>query len=254
MTDDDAFIHALVEEVGADPDVLGLVLCGSSAETGRRDQWSDHDFLLITADGTPESYRTDLGWLPESDAIAFSFRETAHGLKVLYRSGLMLEFAAFDRAEFASCALNHYSVAMDRGGIADVARDVRARSLTPRTVDRVAEFRNFLSLIYLGTGRARRGELLSANVMIRTYATEHLLRLVRDLLPADRLTSLDALDPWRRFESADPEFAAAVDSAVARPCEDCARALVDLAASTMPVRWPEYPVEDLEVVRALLSW
>jgi len=254
MSSDDPFLRTLVERATADPDVVGLVLCGSSAETARRDQWSDHDFLLITADGTPERYRTDLRWLPDSDAIAFSFRETAHGLKVLYRTGLMLEFAAFDRAEFAGCALNHYSVALDRGGIADLAGEIRDRSLRTRQVDRAVEFRTFLSLIYLGTGRARRGELLSANVMIRMYATEHLLRLARDLLPEERTGSLDALDPWRRFESADPGFAAAVDSALGRPAEVCARALLDLAASSVPARWPEFPVEDLIAVRTLLGW
>ena len=90
--------------------------------------------------------------------------------------------------------------------------------------------------------------------MIRTYATEHLLRLVRDLLPPDRIASLDGLDPWRRFESADNQFAAAVDSALGRPVEECARALLDLAAATLPARWPDCPAQDLVVVRTLLGW
>ena len=37
----------------------------------------------------------------EVEQIAFWFRETAHGLKVLYRTGLLVEFAVFDRGEFA---------------------------------------------------------------------------------------------------------------------------------------------------------
>ena len=102
----DPFIDALIAQLEADPAVLGLVLAGSSAEPHRRDRWSDHDFLVITQDGTPEAYRTDLSWLPFAEDIGFSFRETAHGLKVLYRSGLFIEFAVFDRSEFAGCALN----------------------------------------------------------------------------------------------------------------------------------------------------
>ena len=128
----DPFIRALVARLEADPDVVGLVLAGSSAETARRDEWSDHDFLLITQDGTPERFRTDLAWLPDADAIGYWFRETAHGLKVLYRGGLLLEFAVFDRAEFATCALNHYAVVIDRGGVAEAASVVATNNTVAR--------------------------------------------------------------------------------------------------------------------------
>jgi hypothetical protein len=250
----DPFISELLDRCANDTDVLGLVLCGSSAENARRDQWSDHDFLMITTDGAPERYRTELRWLPDHEQIAFSCRETAHGLKALYRTGLMIEFAVFDRAEFAGCALNHYEVALDRGGITEAAASVRERSMTPRFVDRLVEFRLFLGLLYLGVGRARRGERLSANVLIRTYATEHLLRLARDLLPVERTTDLDALDVWRRLEHADESLAEAVDEALARPVEWAARALLESAEQYLPERWPQYPAADVGVVRTLLGW
>ena len=250
----DPFITTLIATAQTDPDVLGLVLCGSSAHIGRRDQWSDHDFLLITIDGTPERYRTDLAWLPNADGIAFWFRETAHGLKVLYRSGLMVEFAVFDRLEFATCALNHYAVVIDHGGISEIAAEVQQRSLAPRSVDRRAEFRLFLSLVYIGVGRARRGELLSANVVIRTYALEHLLRTACDALEPDAGEHLDALDVWRRFETADADLAGRIDAALARPVELCARDLVDIAVDWLSPRWPECPVDDANVVSDLLGW
>ena len=252
--DDDPFIRRLIEAAEADPDVVGLVLAGSSAETGRRDEWSDHDFLVITQDGTPERYRTDLAWLPDPDEIAFSFRETPHGLKALYRSGLMAEFAVFDRVEFAGCALNHYDVAVDKGGIAEAAAQVMERSMVPRPVDRRAEFRNVLSIIYIATGRARRGERLSANVYVRAYATEHLLRLVRDLLPAADRPELDSLDVWRRFEEVDPDLGADLDLALARPVEEAARTLLDLVDRELAVRWPDYPADETRLIRTLLGW
>jgi hypothetical protein len=253
-TSDDPFIQSLVRNLVADPDVVGLVLAGSSAETARRDRWSDHDFLVITEDGTPERYRTQLEWLPDPAAIAFWFRETAHGLKVLYRTGLMVEFAVFDRAEFAGCALNHYAVAIDRGGIADAAAAVRGRTMTFRHVDRAVEFRTLLSLLYVGTGRARRGELLSANVFVRNYAVDHLLRLARDLLPDDQGRRLDALDVWRRFETADADLAREIDASLSLPVEPAARALLDVADRWLLAHWPEYPREDTEVLRGLLGW
>lgn len=250
----DPFIRTLTERLESDPDVVGLVLAGSSAETTRRDQWSDHDFLLITQDGTPERYRTDLHWLPDADTIGWWFRETAHGLKVLYRTGLLLEFAVFDRAEFASCALNHYAVVIDRGGIAEAAAIVRERSMTPRIVNDGNEFRNFLSLLYIATGRARRGELLSANVLVRSYAVDHLLWLARAFLSDTERAPLDELDVWRRFETADAALAAAIDRALAQPVESAARALLDIADHHVAAKWPEYPHEDADLVRSLLGW
>ena len=250
----DPFIRALVARLEADPDVVGLVLAGSSAETARRDEWSDHDFLLITQDGTPERFRTDLAWLPDADAIGYWFRETAHGLKVLYRGGLLLEFAVFDRAEFATCALNHYAVVIDRGGVAEAASVVRERSMETRIINRGNEFRNFLSLLYIATGRARRGELLSANVLVRTYAVDHLLRLAGDLMSDVDRSPLDQLDVWRRFEAADADLAAAIDRALAQPVESAARTLLDIADHLIAARWPDYPHDDARLVRGLLEW
>jgi hypothetical protein len=254
MSDLDPFLLALIHVATADPQVLGLVLAGSSAERSRRDQWSDHDFLMITVDGAPESYRTDLTWLPDHEQIGFWFRDTAHGLKVLYRTGLIIEFAVFDRAEFAACALNHFEVVLDRADIAALSDQIHARSLTPPALDRAIAFRTFLSLVYIGTGRARRGELLSAGAFVRGHAVEHLLRLLADLVPAQDATALDVLDPWRRFETALPVVAAELDGALAQPVEQAARDLLDVADRHLRAEWPEYPSEDTALVRDLLGW
>ena len=52
------YLDQLTAAAAADSRVIGLVLAGSSAQPERRDRWSDHDFLLVTEDGTPEEYRT----------------------------------------------------------------------------------------------------------------------------------------------------------------------------------------------------
>jgi hypothetical protein len=252
----DPYLDALVSGLSADPQVIGLVLAGSSAQTDRRDQWSDHDFLVITVDGVPERYRVDLSWLPDHTDLAFWFRETAHGLKALYRSGLIVEFAVFDRAEFAACALNHYAVAIDRGGIAELAAEVHDRSRQPGTPDAsscLSSFRAFLSLVYIGTGRARRGERLSANVMLRDYATAHLLRTLHATLIPEEAATVDGLDPWRRIEQVLPGPAAALDAALARPVDEVGLALLDAAEDALTGRWPDYPGDEAAVVRGLLS-
>lgn len=253
--DADPFLRALITSLDADPRVLGLVLAGSSAERSRRDRWSDHDFLVITEDGTPESYRSDVSWLPDADDIAFWFRDTPHGLKALYRSGLLVEFAVFDRAEFASCALSHFEVVIDRGGVTAAAEAIHGRSMAVAPPDRLVTFRSFLALVYVGTGRARRGERLSANVFLRDFATAHVLRLALDLdgRPDTSASPADQLDPWRRFEQVWPALAEVLDAALARPVVEVGPALLDAVDPFLRERWPAYPADDLRVVRDFLD-
>jgi hypothetical protein len=250
------YLDQLTAAAAADSRVLGLVLAGSSAQPERRDRWSDHDFLLITDDGTPEHFRTNLSWLPDSDDIGLWFRETPHGLKVLYRSGLLVEFAVFDRAEFAACSLNHFAVVLDRGGIAELAAQVHGRTgavAAAAPVDRSALLHNALCLVYIGSSRARRGELLSANVFLRDYATAAFLRLLRDLLPPEQTVPLDVLDPWRRVEQADAETAAALDRALACEITEVGAALLDAMEPALARWWPEWPRQDADLVRGLLA-
>jgi hypothetical protein len=251
----DAFVAALLQRLDTDARVIGLVLAGSSADHARRDRWSDHDFLMITEDGAQEEYRTDLSWLPDAGDIGIRFRETPHGLKVLYRSGLLVEFAVFDRSEFAACRLNHFAVALDRGDITELAAEVHARTAgaAAPAVDRLATLRNALCLVYIGSNRARRGELLSANVFLRDHAPAAFLRLLHDLLPPERRTALDVLDPWRRVEQADPETAAALDRALGRPVAEVGAALLDAIESALDRSWPQWPRGEAALVRELLA-
>ena len=113
------YTQLLTEACRNTPSVIGLVLVGSVADTERVDEWSDHDFFLITERGAQERLRLDLSWLPSSEKIAFSFRETEHGLKVVYNSGAVLEFAIFDVEELRSCAVNHNKLAFGTPEVAE---------------------------------------------------------------------------------------------------------------------------------------
>lgn len=250
---DDNFLATLQAWAHGEPDVVGLVLCGSSADQARRDRWSDHDFLVVTRPGRAEAYRADWSWLPWPTDVAFAVRDTAHGLKALYRNGLLIEFAVFDREEFDDCVLNHYAVVVDRDGIAEQAALVRARSTPPPSVDRVAILRCFLSSIYVGTGRVRRGERVSGGLHLRSYAVGHLLRLAYDLIPPDARGQLDVLDPARRIERGDAGFAAALDDALARPVEDVGLALLAVMDELGARRWPQYTADETALVRELLA-
>jgi hypothetical protein len=59
-----SFCSRLRERLVARVDVVGLVWMGSTADRERVDEWSDHDFALVTTDGTEERLRADLGCRP----------------------------------------------------------------------------------------------------------------------------------------------------------------------------------------------
>lgn len=105
------YSESLTQSCIQHPKIIGLVLVGSTAETQRVDEWSDHDFFVITEDGEQEGLRQNLSWLPEPDSLAFWFRETEHGLKVVYKSGDVLEFAVFSCDELRGCMVNHHRLA-----------------------------------------------------------------------------------------------------------------------------------------------
>lgn len=234
------------------PKIIGLVLVGSTAETERVDQWSDHDFFVITATGDQEPLRKDLSWLPHSESIAFWFRETEHGLKVVYESGDVLEFAIFDCEELRDCTVNHHGLAY---GNDDVAQGLSvAANRLPEVVvgDDLADFRHFLSVLVIQVGRARRGELLTAGQGIRGTATMALLKVLTRRLPAD--PRLDRLDVSRRFEFAHPELGKLLAEAMTQNPEDVAKSLLRISENHLASLWQEYPSREVNIVKEVFSW
>lgn len=106
-----AFTEKLKESLSNDDRVLGLIAVGSMARVDYEpDQWSDHDFFVITRPGQQEFFRSNYSWLPPHRKIVFTFRETAHGVKVLYEDGHLLEFAVFDLEELYLARVNRVRV------------------------------------------------------------------------------------------------------------------------------------------------
>lgn len=246
------YTQSLVDACTRHPSIIGLVLVGSTAETERVDEWSDHDFFVIADSGEQESLRTDLGWLPNAQSIAFSFRETEHGLKVVYESGAVLEFAIFDCAELRAGTVNHHRLAYGDNDVAAALAVAKDRLPSDGSSDDLRDFRLFLSLILIGVGRARRGETLAAGQHIRTYAATALMKLLTRYLPAD--SQLDRLDLWRRFESAYPEIGEQLANSLAEQPEPTAIELLRIAEEYLAPLWSEYPHDNVRVIKAALKW
>ena len=170
------YIAELVVAVRALPEVIGLVLLGSTADRARVDQWSDHDFAVIVEPGAAAHLLGDPSWLPESTNIAMVMPDSPDGRRVMYSDGRMLEYAITDLAGLATWFTNEYEVVLDRGGVAQAWADVAARPKPSDNVDPADEIRSFLSVLYFGVAMARRGELIVAGAQVRTWSLAYLLR------------------------------------------------------------------------------
>lgn len=254
-SDYDRFTARLRERLEADDRVLGLVALGSmSGEPPLADTWSDHDFFVICRPGEQERLRTDLSWLPDASEIVLAFRETAHGLKVLYRSGHLLEFAVFDLDELALARVNRYHTLLDRADVEGRMRQLRERSAR-EAEERRPDVRwlsgQFVSALLVGAGRYERGERLAGRASLQG-ALGHLVQLLSRALPA-RSDVLDSLDPLRRFERAYPELGSEIEEAMGRAPPEGARVLLRLALRELPARLPDFPVEGARAVEGRLA-
>jgi len=227
-----AFTASLLATLVEAPDVLGIVLLGSSSgQPPLPDAFSDHDFFVVTERGAQERYRTDLAWLPDAAAIALAFRETAHGVKVLYTGGHLAEFAVFDLDELAVARVNRYRVAFDRGEVAARMARVHEVSATAAAAppDLAWHMGELLTQLVVGTYRDARGERLSGHHFVRVKALGHLLTLLQARLPRDVAARLDDLDATRRLDLVLPELGRELDVALRAPVPVAARRLLEIA-------------------------
>jgi hypothetical protein len=248
----DAYTEALLEAVRRDADMLGIILAGSTADASRRDVWSDHDFLLIVKPGLQERYRQDLSWLPDADRIVLRYRETEHGLNVIYEYGHLAEFAVFDPDEVRVMKANDYSVPVDKADIADRMRVVAEQS-TPAPLDTAGAAAHCMQLIFVGVGRFARGETLSGHAFVRFWALRRLLMVLPAVLKPEHASRLDTLDPFRRVERALPDLAAQIDGLLRLDVLGCATGILDILDTHVGPHLPGYPVALMGVVRSQIA-
>jgi hypothetical protein len=233
-----AFTDRLLARLADDPEVLGLVALGSmSGAPPLPDAFSDHDFFVVVEEGAQERYRTDLSWLPGAPDLAFSYRETAHGLKALWADGHLAEFAVFSLEELALARVNRYRVLLDRADVAARMARVLDETATRARNDAPDERWSagmFLGALVVGSGRWARGERLSGHQQVRFSAVGHLVALLRGRGAPVDAALLDDLDPWRRLERAAPGVASELDRALLLPAPAAARSLLALLVRHRP--------------------
>lgn len=249
------FSNRLRDNLATRDEVLGLVLVGSTAELHRVDEWSDHDFFVVTKPGFAEQMRQDLSWLPDFEDIVMSPRETAHGLKVVYSNAQVLEFAVFEDQELDAAGANAFNVTLDRSNIAERMAAIAERS-KPKPYDLEPEYEIFLAQILIGVGRARRGELLIAGQFARSYSLSRVLGFIRSWvapLPGTEPRE-DNLDRFRRFEQQHPDLGRELDEILQRPVELAAKGLLELVLRLGEGTLSAKQIAQARVVQSRFGW
>ena len=205
-------LDAIAQSVADTGQALALLGFGSAGpERDRLDAYSDLDFFVIARPGQPEAFLSDLDWLARVAPIAYAFQHEPHGYKVLFEDGIFCEWAVFEPAELAALDFppgglsSHARVIWRAEGYDDppaVPHDVRAPRL--RTVEWLVG--EALTNLYVGLGRYRRGEQLSAARFIQGYAVDRLVELSERVEPAQP-AHVDAYTLERRYEQRFPQTA-----------------------------------------------
>ena len=204
--------------------LLGLGSVGT--ELDRLDEYSDLDFFVIVEDGSKQHYLDSLGWLSAIAPLAYRFRNTVDGYKVLFDDGIFCEFAVFEPHELRAIPFARGRIVWRQAHFdASLAEPERAAPQAAASHEwRVGEA---LTNLYVGLGRYRWGEKLSALRFIQHYAVDHVLALAAEREPPSTAHK-DIFVAERRYEQRFPGMAARLPAMMQgydRSCESAAAIL-----------------------------
>ncbi len=192
-----------LEESGHALALIGLGFVGLELE--RLDEYSDLDFFAIVEVGHKAAYLDNLDWLSAVCPIAYHFRNTDDGYKLLFEDGIFCEIAVFEPPELAAIPFAPGRVVWKQPHAeASIAAPERREVPDPKPLEWLLG--EALTNLYVGLGRYRRGEKLSAARFVQVYALDRVLELVA-LAGEEEPGYEDAFAPERRFEQRFPRAA-----------------------------------------------
>ena len=252
------YTQTLHERLAADDRVLGLVALGSMADSIRRDQWSDHDFWVITQTGVQERFLTDLSWLPNAHDIILPFRQGSQYYTVLYRNGHSVEFAVFDREQMQHGKTDCYAVLFDKANITTDMQRIHAQTITSvraeqEAVSDTTMLNYFFLQLMVGVQRYLRGEVLSSQHYIYFSAVNNLVFLIHRYIPPQNPTMRDTFDTRRHFERVYPSVAQEMYTLLTQASPSAALGLLFIADKHLASVIPNYPQELAEVTRETIN-
>ena len=192
-----AEIARLLED---NPAALGLLALGSvGRESARLDEYSDLDFFIIARPGQKQAFLDNLDWLEGLHPIAYSFRNTADGFKLLFADCIFCEMAVFEPQELAGVPYAPGRLIWKRDGVDEKIGEPQWIAPPAPQPDLEWLLGEALTNLYVGLCRYRRGEKLSAVRFIQGYAVDRVIQLI-SLIDLPSQVGADPFSPERRFE------------------------------------------------------
>lgn len=177
-----SLLHTRLKQIGQSlqqhPQGLALLGLGSAGkEQARMDEWSDLDFFAIVQQGHKQWFIDNLSWLSDIQPIAWCFKNTADGYKLLFDDGVFCEFAVFEVHELANIPYSEGEFVYRDTSVPENCKAPRIKSQT-QTQDVAFLLGELLSNLYVGLCRFHRGERCSAMRFIQIYAFDRLVNLL----------------------------------------------------------------------------
>lgn len=193
-------LNQLSDSLSKRDDCLGLLALGSCADIDRMDQWSDLDFFVLVDKDKQESYLNNLNWLEACAPLAYVFRNTKDGHKIMWEDGIYAEYAVFEYDQMENIPFSKGQFIFKRNSYElNNTPNVDYPVLTQTTDYAINEI---LTNLYVGLLRYHRGELLSACRLIQVHAVDRVLSMHREI---DN-TKYDMFSLERRVEFNHPEL------------------------------------------------
>ncbi|MEQ8822005.1 MAG: hypothetical protein RLY93_17355 [Sumerlaeia bacterium] len=198
-----ARLDAIAASLAARPDALALLGLGSvGRERERLDAYSDLDFFVLVSEGAKGRYVQNLDWLTEIRPVVFQFQNTADGYKLLFDDGVFCEFAVFELSELGQIPYSPGHIVWKREEVPDsVATPAVPMPAPPAKPDVDWALGEALTNLYVGLGRYRRGEKLSAFKFVQSYALDRVVDLANIVFAENDAAQRDRFDRERRIEA-----------------------------------------------------
>jgi hypothetical protein len=200
-----------LDEIGASLAVSGralaLIALGSAGkQRARLDAFSDLDFFAIVEAGHKQAFLDDLGWLSSLCPIAYSYRNTPDGHKLLFEDGVFCEFAVFEMHELSRIPFAPGRIVWKRADVPDAQLLPEPHWLTAPKHSIEWLLGEALTNLYAGLSRHARGETLAAMRAIQVCAVDRVLELGA-LLTSETGADRDVFAFERRYEQRYPDAA-----------------------------------------------
>ena len=199
-------LNEIAANIERHPHGLGLLGLGSAGkEQERLDKYSDLDFFAIVEKGQKQRFLSELGWLTDAHEVAWYFKNTEDGYKLLYSDGVFCEFAIFEPEELGS-------IPYAQGEFIWRSAKLTTNFAIPQVpepqalIDENFLLGELLTNLYVGLSRYHRGEKSSAFRFIQVYALDRLIALLDLKHPTKRNVYRDNFCIDRRVEQRHPEY------------------------------------------------